>query len=193
MRFIELAYLALAIIGFIFRLYELPFGSLLMVVGISCLAIFYFFLTMPLLHGVPFKSLFQIKRYASSSKKRIVGSILVGVSIAFTLVSVLFYLQFWPVLQVLSLLGLIGLSIAALVPAARYKKRDDFYRRLFMRLLPIAFVGAVTFFVPRYIWFAHVYQDHPEYVKAVRELEMKPDDKQLQKRVEKEREKMYKQ
>ncbi len=94
MKTAERIFIFLTLIGFAFLRLHFPFGSLLLMTGLCGLAIIYMYLTLPLLHGMRLREMLNKEAYQPTSSKRMLGSILSGVSLALTLIGVLFYLQF---------------------------------------------------------------------------------------------------
>lgn len=191
MKTAERIFISLALIGFAFRLLHFPLASMLLILGISGLAIMYMYLTLPVLHGVPLRNMLKKEAYQPTSPKRLLGSILSGVSLALTLMGIMFYLQFWPHYHLHLYVGVGGLSIAIIVAASRFTAANAFYRRLYQRIIPVAFFGLAAVFVPNFVWFEYSYKAHPEYIEAVRALQDDPDNADLQQRVDDAREAMW--
>lgn len=191
MKTAERIFIILTLIGFAFLLLHLPFGSLLLMTGLCGLAIMYMYLTLPLLHGVPLRNMLKKEAYQPTSPKRLLGSILSGVALALTLMGVMFYLQFWPHYHLHLYVGVVGLCIAIIVAASRFTASNSFYRRLYQRIIPVAFFGLAAVFVPNFLWFEYAYKAHPEYIEAVRALQNDPNNAELQKRVDEAREAMW--
>jgi glucan phosphoethanolaminetransferase (alkaline phosphatase superfamily) len=191
MKTVERIFIAIALTGFAFRALHLPFGSLLLITGLCGVTIMYMYLTLPLLHGVRLREMLKKEAYEPTSPKRMLGSILSGVSLALTLMGVLFYLQFWPHYHLHLYVGVVGLCIAIIVAASRYTASNSFYRRLYQRIIPVAFIGLAAVFVPNFLWFEYSYKAHPEYIEAVRALQNDPNNAELQERVEAAREAMW--
>jgi hypothetical protein len=192
MKTVERIFIVIALTGFAFRALHLPFGSLLLITGLCGVTIMYMYLTLPLLHGVRLREMLKKEAYQPTSSKRMLGSILSGVSLALTLMGVLFYLQFWPHYHLHLYAGVGGLCIAIIVAASRFTSANAFYSRLYQRIIPVAFFGLAAVFVPNFVWFEYSYKAHPEYIEAVRALQDDPGNADLQQRVDDARDAMRK-
>ena len=169
----------LAILALIMKIFHLPGASVLLIVSLNALAVLYY-MGFLLFNEIEFKSIFKKESYEHISKKRLFGSIIVGILLSIIHVGILFKLQFNPGAKVMLQDGLTGLAIATIVALIYYyKNKSTFYKRVLKRIAIIGIFGLVLNFTPSTSLVDLYYSDSPEYAEILKKVLKNPKDKEL--------------
>ena len=191
MKKTELILIAISIVVLLMRFFHLPGSAILTVISLSSVSVFYLYLGFMLFNGIRFRKVFKKESYKGISTKRIFGGIGTGIALSFSAIGILFKFQSWPGASFQLGIGLFGLTIVTLISLTKVKKNsDNFYSNILKR---VAFFGALSIFllfIPSSTWLNWKYPNNPEYVKAILNAQANPNNEELWKKVEKEREKM---
>jgi hypothetical protein len=192
MKKTELVLIGIAILALIMKMFHLPASGILTVLSLSSLSVIYMYLGFALFNNIRFRKIFKKETYKEISTKRIIGGIGTGLALSVSLIGILFKFQSWPGASANLIMGIVTLSIVAIISLIKMKKsEDDYYSNILKR---IAIFGAICIFlfsIPTKTWMEWKYPNNPEYVKAVLDAKSDPENQQLWDKVDEEREKMY--
>lgn len=193
MKRIELLLAALCLIALTLNALLIPFSAELLIISLSTLALFYMQCSTALMNNldVSLKDLKNKEIYASISPKRKVGTFFAGISIAISIIGMLFYFQFWPGTSLNITTGLVGLLAVLLFSGYKfYNTHDPFYFSVIKRVAVFFTLGVVLMLIPRTTWLDIKYKNHPTYVEALIKSSNEPNNEKLHQKVEQERKKM---
>lgn len=192
MKTTELTLSVLAVVAFILNLLVVSFGSVLVVVSLSLLSLFYFYLGFALFNDVPLQRLFKKDSYQGTSTQRIAGGIATGIGITIVLTGVLFKIQTWPGANTNIASGLVVLSAILVISVIMYLKTSSvYYTRILKRIAIYGALGVVLLLLPKYTILEFKYRNYPGYVEAVKKAQGSPGNPGLWQKVDEERQKIH--
>lgn len=139
MKIIERILWGIVCLAVLLKALHLPLGSFFLIIGMSSVSIFYFWLTALVLPKPTMKD------------QNIALSIVTGIALSFLAVGILFKLQFWPQTAFLFTMGLAigGIALAWALVGLRDRTDLSIYRsRLLKRLIPFLGIGLFFFLLP---------------------------------------------
>lgn len=192
MKKTELILILLALIALIMKLMYLPGSLILIVLSLSSLSLFYFYLGFAFFNGIRFRKILKRESYKGISTQRIIIGIGTGFVLNIAAIGVLFKIQSYSGASMILLISLFGLGILMIFSVIKMRENtDNYYANIFKR---VASFGAICVFfiaMPSKTWLDLNYPNNPEYVQAILEVEANPNDQELQDKVKEENEKMY--
>ena len=192
MKKTELILILLALIALIMKLMYLPGSLILIVLSLSSLSLFYFYLGFAFFNGIGFRKILKRESYKGISTQRIIIGIGTGFVLNIAAIGVLFKIQSYSGASMILLISLFGLGILMIFSVIKMRENtDNYYANIFKR---VASFGAICVFfiaMPSKTWLDLNYPNNPEYVQALLEVEANPNDQELQDKVKEENEKMY--
>ena len=192
MKKTELILILLALIALIMKLMYLPGSLILIVLSLSSLSLFYFYLGFAFFNGIGFRKILKRESYKGISTQRIIIGIGTGFVLNIAAIGVLFKIQSYSGASMILLISLFGLGILMIFSVIKMRENtDNYYANIFKR---VASFGAICVFfiaMPSKTWLDLNYPNNPEYVQAILEVEANPNDQELQDKVKEENEKMY--
>jgi glucan phosphoethanolaminetransferase (alkaline phosphatase superfamily) len=192
MKKTELTLILLAVIALIMKLMYLPGSLILIVLSLSSVSLFYFYLGFAFFNGIGFKKILKKESYKVISTQRIIGGIGTGFALSISAIGILFKIQSYPGASIQLLVGLFGLGIVLIFSLIKMRKStNNYYSKILKR---VASFGAICVFfiaIPSKTWLNLNYPNNPEYVQAILEAEANPDDQESQDKVKEESEKIY--
>ena len=169
-----------------------PGGVVLLILAIGILSIIYFGLGFLFCFDFSFRKLLANNSKQTFSTLKIFGGIATGLSLSIILVGILFRILNYPGATVMLLVGVISLSALTIIAIfKKTKKSDRFYSTILYRAALYGIISLVILVIPTNTWLTWQYPNYPGYVKALIELRENPNDKEAQKKVEEERQKMF--
>jgi len=130
------------LIALIFKIANLPGGSILATISLMSLGFIYFFGGFAFFNKIEIENIFCAKSYKGISALRMMGSIGFGLGLSQVCMGILFQLQHWQGKDIVLPVGLITvfvLSIIALVKFSRSK--TTFYKAVLLRAAVIGGLG----------------------------------------------------
>lgn len=129
MKLAEKILAVLSVAGIILSLMQVPGGSILMILSMSLLSSTYMYFGFALFNGIRLRKIFKKESYKGISAGRIVGAILLGMTLVLLIISAQFKIQSWPGFSVSFFLGITGALIALIVGIIRNSKsKAPFYK-----------------------------------------------------------------
>ncbi|MCC5916806.1 MAG: hypothetical protein JJU02_05700 [Cryomorphaceae bacterium] len=133
----------------IMKLLYLPMADLLFILSMTVFVFFYFYLSFAFFNNIQLKDIPTKGAFSSISKWRIIGSILIGITISFLCIGILFKRLHWPGADINLAIGLIGAIISLIVSFIKYQKsQSPFYKNILIRLAIFGFIGAALLALP---------------------------------------------
>ncbi len=191
MKKTEIIIATLSIIALVLNLLLIPGSSVLTVLTLSILSVFYMYLSFALFNDIRFRNILKKGSYKGKSTKRIVGAVGTGLALSLTTTGLLFKFQSWPGASFNLGTGLVGLLTVAIISTIKYfKNKSEFYTRIFKRIAIFGGLGLILMIIPKTTWIEIKYRNHTEYIDAVKKAMADPDNKELWDNVEIQRQKM---
>jgi hypothetical protein len=172
-------------------------ASILLALAMMLLSLYYLIFTLPLCTGITLKNIFKKESYEPIGERRsmiVFSSFLSGLSLAITLIGLLFIFQFWPMAFYVLSSGLKIMGVALILSAIRYiRTKSVFYVSVFKRMLVVGIVGLFFLLMPSpsLAWAKILYRNYPEYIEAMEAFMKDPENRQLQENVDNEYEKIW--
>jgi len=178
---IEIGLAILGLISFGLFLANLPMSSTLIVLFFGTLSIFYMW-----------GSYFIFKTPSEKSNTpRAFGSILIGLSIAVSLIGIQFKLMRWPGANMQITLGIYSLLIPLLICIIKFfSSKSKFYANILARIVPLLAIGFTLLYMPTYTLLEIQYSNYPDLVEAIKASNADPDNQELLEKQMEEFEKM---
>lgn len=181
------------LVGLLMIFYQITGGGLITTLSLVSISSIYMAFSLLLFNQLSIKELLQSGTLDKIGRLRIIGSILLGLSLSVLTLGILFKIQLYPGASAMLKLGLIGVSVALLIGAIKYiKSRDIFYKSIFKRIIIFGGIGLFFYLLPKANWLTIRFPDNPDYVQAVINYDQNPRDSTSIKRLQIEREKMFK-
>ncbi|MFA6199596.1 MAG: hypothetical protein WC679_04225 [Bacteroidales bacterium] len=122
MKKAELTLFAIAAIGYILTLFNIPAGSDLLLFSLFLLVSFYITLGIAIFNEIPLSKLFKADSYTNLSLLRISGTIINGICLSALVAGIFFYLLHYPGFFLLLLIGLILTTFISIIFCIYYRK-----------------------------------------------------------------------
>jgi hypothetical protein len=191
MRKIEKYLVITAITSLALKLIFVPGSGLLTVLSFSALSIIYLALFFALLNNIEPKRIFRKETYKQLSAIRLFGSVGTGIALSFTTLGIMFKFQSWPGASFNLAFGVMGLWLSVLVGLMKYNKtKNPIYPIIFKRAALFGGIAMTLIILPADKWIALKYRNNPAFVEIYQKALADPDNKELWKKVEEEREKI---
>ena len=168
-------------------------GATLMLIVIVCiLSLFYWVFSFALLNRIPFRGIFKEESYQHTNAKRIVGAILSGIVLSQLIIGILFKIQLFPGSQIILITGL-SFTLIILITAYIFYFRNKiaFYRSVFSRIALYGGIALLLLFIPKTFLVETYFSDHPEYVKLYKKALRNPGNEELQMKLSEKRKELY--
>lgn len=150
----------------------------------------YFIFSFVLFNRIDLISIFKTTSYHNSPAK-ILSSILTGAAIALAINGIIFKFQSWHGTIVTVGGGVLILSMILGIALLKYRKTNsDFYRQIIIRVAVIWSLVVVLMFIPTVKFHEILYRNHSDYINALKESELHPNNKVLREKSDEEFNKM---
>lgn len=181
MKRVEKVFLIILIVSLIYKYLYGVGSSLLLLLSINILAVFYLYFSFALLNDIEFRKIFKKASYPKNVRKRLAISIFTGIAISTSLMGILFKIQDYPGADLLSLVSLgFTMALSLITLYKNYKVDGDFYFNVFIRVGITALIIISMFKIPEKALLEWQYPDSPEYIKAVIDVRNNPKNDSLQ-------------
>ncbi|MFN0030939.1 MAG: hypothetical protein ACKVOR_02125 [Flavobacteriales bacterium] len=183
MKKLEVFYLLFVFTGVLFKKMEWPFANLMVVVGMSSLAILYYPFAFALLQNIKARHLFKKQAYVNITAASTVLAVLAGLALAILCVGLMFKWQFWSHSHSILNMGLVVTAIAALLIFILLRKQPFALKRNFFRRASILFAFGLLFrFTPATTFADIIYHEQPCYRDALKAVMANPNNPEVRKR-----------
>ncbi len=184
MKKLELITAIGGLLGLMFRYLHVPVSSLLAVLGISLLGVLYFLFGFALFNGIGFGGILKKESYRDTNALRILIAIGLGISLSILVTGLLFKLQLYPGAGTMQVVGLIGTgSIALIATFFALRQWNNYFRRIFKRVLVWGVLGFAVYLFPNSILVDTYYANDPDYARMKKKVLAHPDDEELQQKL----------
>lgn len=193
MKKFEILVAIISLVALCMNIMLIPGGGILTVLCLSALSLLYLFLGFALFNDIDMKEIFKKESYLGKSILRILGGVGTGISLSATVIGLMFKFQSWKNADNNLLVGLSSLFILTVVVLIKYSKNKSYYySNILKRSFLIGGFGLILLLTPTSMYIDYKYRNYPEYMNALKNLIADPDNKQLQNKVNEERQKMNK-
>lgn len=194
MKKTEIITLSIALIGLIMSLFLITGASILLVLSLSTIAIFYQYFSFALMHEIPLKSAFNKESYPEKSGKYIALAVLAGIALSFAAVGSMFKLLHWPGANLILVIAVASnLTILIVTFLLSKGKFLGVIKNIQKRsALAFLFCGGLFYF-GSYLFLDFKYRAYPNYIEAVKAFQDNPNDVGLRTKMEEEKMKMIQQ
>ena len=174
----------IALLGIILKLCMVSSGSILIVISLSTLYIFYF-LSFIFLNGIRFRDIFKRESYKHTNAKRIIGAIGIGFALSTIIMGILFKLLFWTGADQQLIVGLPLAAFISIIAFIFYlRNKIEYYRRIFRRVAIIGGFGLLLYLTPTNTLVDLYYRNDPEYAELYKKVLSDPYNQELRKQFE---------
>lgn len=179
MKKFEIIISCLAVIAIILKFIGIPGSGLIVVLTLMTLAITYYF-AFALFNNIRLRTIFKSSSYRYTNTKRIVGSVVLGLSLSLVIIGLLFKLQLWPGAAIQLNTGLVFLAICFIVAMINFmKSRDEFYLPLFKRIAVVGGFGLFILLTPDSALIDIYYRDRPELAELMKQSMADPGNDEI--------------
>jgi len=187
---IIIATLSLLAVGM--NIFLISGGSTLCAMLLMTLSAFYFYFGFALFNDIKIREIVHKETFTRISTLRIIGAIGSGMALCISIIGILFKLFSWPGANVLLYAGLIGLLFVSLIGLSKYlTNKSSFYLKILRRTIIVGVFGLILFLLPNMSIMEFKYRNYPEYINAYKKACENPDNEDLWKIVDTERQKIY--
>ena len=193
MKRLEIILGVIGALGILLMFFDLPGGSILMVLSLTILALLYVVFGFSIFNNIKLKNIFKKEAYVEVNPKYIIGGIGVGYTLAILLIGLIIKIWQWsvPADHLLSA-GLIIALMISTVPTIFFRKNQtEYFNKIGWRIKIIGIICLIFYFIPRATLIDVSYRHHKEYAQAIKALLENPDDVRLQNKKEVEYMKAY--
>lgn len=181
MKKFELIFGLIAATGIILKFTFNVIGSMfLMILSFSMLNLFYLLLSFAFFNNIVLRDVLKKRAYKETNLKRVLGSFVLGLSLAIIIIGALFKIQLWPGAYIQLKTGLIILSFVSFVAIfLSNRNTSEFFIRIFKRITIIGGIGIVLFFTPSYKLVDIYYRNDPAMAKLEKKRLANPDNEEV--------------
>jgi hypothetical protein len=192
MKLTEKTLALLSLAGIIGTIFLVPGTGILFVWTTLFLSMIYFYFSFALFNGIRLRNILKKESYLTIPKKRIIGAIGAGLALSAGLFGILFKFQSWPGASVNLYVGLVTIIAVSIVAIIKYRSsRSNFYPKILKRTTLVLVLILTLILLPNDTLLDFKYRNYPAYLKALKDYRSDPNNEELQRQVEDEREKMY--
>ena len=170
-----------AIVGIVFKLFLLPGGSILTILGLTSLSVFHYAFSFTIFNGIQLGNIFKKQSYKDTNVFRIAVSVLIGIALSITIIGGLFKLQLWTGsnFQMMLGLGVLG-TILPIAIFFYFRTKAEFYSRVIKRVAFYGGLGLILFITPTDSIVDFYYGRNPEYAELFKKTLAEPENKELE-------------
>jgi hypothetical protein len=185
--------LILSLVGLILYSLFVPGGTVLLVISLLSLSTFYFYFGIVYFNNIPLKLIFKKEAYTEISTNRIVGSIILGISISTLIMGILFKILLWKGYSVMFYTGTVlffKVLIAFII--VYFTNKSVYSKKILLKMRFLAIINVLLFIIPDLFFFEIRYRDYPNYVSAYKNAKLNSKSPYLWKIEEEEYQKIIK-
>jgi len=192
MRKIEFILGTFSLIAITLKLLQVSGGDVLSMWVLSALSLFYYLISFAYFNDIKLRNIFKKESYKVTNAKKIIGAIGLGFALSATVIGCLYKLQFYFGADTNLLIGLVTLLIILIIAIIFYfRNKTNFYVKIFKRIFIIGGLGLILYLTPHTTLVNIYYRNYPDYANALNKAMSNPDDNELWKKVDEEKQKMY--
>ncbi|MCU4166090.1 hypothetical protein [Carboxylicivirga caseinilyticus] len=180
MKKIELILGIIVFIGFLMYLFLVPGSTLLILLSLGLLTIFYYVFSILLFNKIELKQNISAKTFKGISKLRIIISIASGLALSLTCGGILFRILHYPGAKKLLFLGLIATLIVLITSIIKFvRDKDNCYLMILNRLTIIGALGLILVLISELTIAKIRFRNYPEYIHIIEALSADPQNEEL--------------
>ncbi len=150
-------------------LLQLSGDSALVFCALTALSFFYFVFSFALFNDIRLRDIFKKTSYLHTNAKRIIGAIVLGVTISIITIGALFKLLMLAGAAEMTLIGLMAMIIISIMAILFYfRSRASYYVNVLKRITIYSALALILLFTPNATLIGMYYRDYPEYVSCTR-------------------------
>lgn len=192
MKKFELVVGIIAILGIFLKIvFHLPGSSILIVLALGILSMFYYVFSFALFNGIRMRDIFGKTSYKDTNAKRIIVAVGLGWAISLIVIGGLFKLQFWEGADMQLLIGLVNIGLILVIATIFYfRNKADYYKKIFKRIVIYGALGLVLYLTPTTTFLNlhyannHEYTEHPDFEEHYKKMLAEPDNLELREQLE---------
>jgi hypothetical protein len=171
-----------------------PKFQYLIVLTAGITANIYFLLSFALFNNIRIDKILKGGFLQGLNQLRLIGSIFTGFILSIICVGIIFKFQSYPQPNFILGLGIFGLIISLIISIIKFRKTNSsFYKNVFIRILFYGIIGFILLIFPREKMLEIKYRKFPSYIEAAKKSMADPQNEDLWKKAEEERQKIYEQ
>ncbi len=183
----------LAVLGIILMFLHISGSAVSSVFILSILGLFYFIFSFALFNGIRLRDAFKSESYQDTNLLKIIGAILLGISISLVIFGIQFKLLFWQGANEQLLIGLLPIGLILIVAAIFYfRDKTEFYSRIFKRITIYGGLGLLLYLTPTSTLVDIYYRDNPDFAELFNKVLEDPENEELRKQLNQMREEISK-
>lgn len=194
MKKAELYLVGITIVALILKIFRIPGNSILLILSLSALSSMYFYFGILLFNGIRLREIFKKDSYLNLSKKRLIGSLVLGISLSILVIGILFKIELWPRANNMLLPGLF-LLVIILITLFYFngKNKSPFGTRVHKRIIVVATSSVLFYLIPSDLLIDLYHRNNPEIIMLIKESNRNPGDKEIEMKLQDAFEKQRKQ
>lgn len=191
MQRVEKIYLVVITLAILLRLFNIPGAGGLLTLSMMTFSLFYLGLSTFLFNGLSLEDISKGFSKTAISIKRVLGSVIIGLSLSTLVLGVLFKIMLWPGAIGMLFFGTRLAFVPLIICIIKYfPERNIFYLNAIKRVSVALIIGLFLFYLPNeYLWNVY-YKDFPEHIETLKKLRQNPNDPELNEAVKFQREEM---
>ena len=173
----------IAIVGIIMKGLIITGRGLALMIGFAGLAILYmYFFSFAFFNDIRLRDIFKKQSYKGRSAVRIIGTIVLGFSLAVSLLGIFFNFQAYPGATLMLIEGTVYLAICLITVAilATALRKQILYKKLISRSAIVGGFALILYLTPNVLFFQFRHHNNPAYVEAYKNLNDDPNNKEYQ-------------
>lgn len=183
----------LAVLGIILMFLHISGSAVSSVFILSILGLFYFIFSFALFNGIRLRDAFKSESYQDTNLLKIIGAILLGISISLVIFGIQFKLLFWQGANEQLLIGLLPIGLILIVAVIFYfRDKTEFYNRIFKRIAIYGGLGLLLYLTPTSTLVDIYYRDNPDFAELFNKVLEDPENEELRKQLNQMREEISK-
>ena len=193
MKRFELVMGVLAVLGIILMFLHISGSAVSSVFILSILGLFYFIFSFALFNGIRLRDVFKSESYQDTNLLKIIGAILLGISISLVIFGIQFKLLFWQGANEQLLIGLLPIGLILIVAVIFYlRDKTEFYSRIFKRIAIYGGLGLLLYLTPTSTLVDIYYRDNPDFAELFNKVLEDTENEELRKQLNQMREEISK-
>lgn len=190
---LEKSLLFVSIIAFSLWLILPLFNGTWMILSIGSMALFYFYGGIAVFNNFMYKESFSISSYSKLNGVKLGVSFLASISLAYTIIGIIFKLLQWPHGSFISISGIAFLLSSAILSRFLQEKIGiETAQRIIRRMVLGMAVSLLFVTTSSYTFLSMKYRNHPTYREALKNAKENPNNEKLWEKLEMEKINMQK-
>ena len=192
MKLTEKILAVLAIVAILLKCFFIPGGGPLFVLTVTALSCLYFACGFALFNGIRLRNMFKPSSYSGISTMKIIGGVLMGITLSTVCIGLVFKIQMWPGANPMLIVSIPPTIIILIIVFIKYiLTKSKFYLHALIRCTIFSILAIALAFVNELTLVKMKFRDHPNYIKAFEEYQQNPSSEELYQKLQDERMKTF--